>query len=165
MKLVSVLYIADCNNCSELVGFYYDATVEAHVNFTNYYEHFLNLSQLNFSQLLDHYEMMLTISHRLAVETSENEKNLTLQLSSVTNATLQADELLSMLNASLLSAMNDSHTAKVTHSNSMATLRRLDMLLNAISDIVSRNITVLSHRAEYIYNQILTKVSKLVCLQ
>lgn len=140
----------------------YNTTLEAHANFTNFYEHFLNLSQLNISQLLNQYETMLMISHSLAVETSENERNLTFQLSAIANATNQANESLDILSRNLSSAMNGDHTARVTHNDNMAMLRELDKLVNAISGIVRRNITVLSHQAEYNYNQILVKVSNLV---
>lgn len=140
----------------------YNATLEAHASLTNYHEYFLNLSQLNFSQLLDQYEMMLVISNNLALETSENERNLTFQLTFIANATIQANQLLDMLNRNLSLAMNGSHTARTTHSNSEVVLREIDTLVNTISDLVNRNITDLSRRTESFYDQILRTVSTLL---
>ena len=144
---------------------YYNTSLEAHVNFTTFYEHFLNLSQQNISQLVDRYQAMLRIAHNLAVETAKNERNFTFQLSVVANATTEANKLLDMLKRNLSSAVNGSRTAKLTHNNSTTTLRELDMLVKAIDNIISNNITVISNRTASIYGQILTKVSNLLCMQ
>ena len=144
---------------------YYNTSLEAHVNFTTFYEHFLNLSQLNISQLVDRYQAMLRIAHNLATETAKNERNFTFQLSAVANATTEANKLLDMLKRNLSSAVNGSRTARLTHNNSMTTLRELDMLVNAIDNIVSNNITVISNHTALIYDQILTKVSDFVYIQ
>ena len=142
---------------------YYNTSLEAHVNFTTFYEIFLNLSQLNISQLVDRYQAMLRIAHNLAVETAKNERNFTFQLSVIANATTEANKLLDMLKRNLSSAMNGSRTARLTHNNSMTILREVDMLVNAIDNIVS-NITVISNNTASIYDQILIKVSNLVCV-
>ena len=143
----------------------YNKSLEAHVNFTAFYEHFLNLSQLNIPQLLDRYQAMLRVAHSLSVETANNERNVTLQLSIIANATTEANKLLDTLKRNLSSAMNGSRTARLIHNNSMAILRELDMLVNSIGNIISHNITVTSNRTASINDQILTKVSKPVCMQ
>ena len=142
---------------------YYNTSLEAHVNFTTFYEIFLNLSQLNISQLVDHYQAMLRIAHNLAVGTAKNERNFTFQLSVIANATTEANKLLDMLKRNLSSAMNGSRTARLTHNNSMTILREVDMLVNAIDNIVS-NITVISNNTASIYDQILIKVRNFVCM-
>ena len=159
-KLNGKLYLVACSSCYKLVESFYNTTLEARVNFTKFHQHFLNISQLNISQLVSHYETMLIIHRGLATETAGNERNLTFHLSTIANATNQASELLDVLKRNLSLAINGDHSARTTHGNNMAVLMEVEELVNTISDIVSRNITSLSFRAEFIYNQILTKVSK-----
>ena len=140
----------------------YNATLEVHASLTNYHEYFLNISQLNFSQLLDQYEMMLMISNNLAMETNENERNLTFQLSFIANATIQVTQLLDILNRNLSLAMNGSRTARTTHSNSEVVLGEINTLVNIITDLVNHNITDLSHRTESFFDQIIKTVSTLL---
>lgn len=160
-----MLHFVACSGCYRLVELYYNTTLEAHENLTNFHEFFLNVSQLNISQMISHLQTILMIKRNLAVETTKNEKNLTFQLIMVANATMQANELLELLKRNLSSAMNGNHSASVTHSNNEAILKALNTLVNTISDIVSRNVTVLSNGAESVYNQILMKVSKFICMQ
>ena len=155
-----MLYTVACTGCYNLVELNYNVTLEAHSNLTSYYEYFLNISQLDVSQLLDHYEMMLVISNNLAMETSKNEKNVTLQLSVIANATIQASQHLDMLNRNLSAATNDNLIAATTHSNSEVILGEITTLVNTISDLVSGNITDLSRLAERYYDNILKMVSK-----
>jgi len=141
------------------VEFYYNTTLEARANFSAFYEHFLNLSQLNISQLANHYQTMLMMYRSLALGTSENERNLTSHLPIITNETIHANQILDMLKSNLSFAMNGSRDADITHANNVNIYMELEMLVNVISDIVSRNITVVSQKAESTYDQILTKVS------
>ena len=137
---------------------HYNRSLKVHANLTAIYEDFLNLSQQNISQLIDHYRAMLMMSYNLAVETTENERNLTNELSKIAHATTEANELLDLLMRNLSSAMNGSHVARATHNNSIALLMELGIQVNAIDNII-HNITEVSNHTMSVYNQILIKVS------
>ena len=137
---------------------HYNRSLELHANLTIIYEHLLNLSQLNISQLVDDYLAMLMISYNLAVKTTESEGNLTSELSEIARAATEANELLDMLKRNLSSAINGSRVARATHNNSVALLEELNIRINSIDNII-HNIMIESNRTMSIYSQILTKVS------
>lgn len=144
---------------------HYNRTLEAHVNFTKFYEHFLNISRLNISQLVSELQRKLTTYHGVAVETTKNARNLTSELSTIINATVETNELSNTLKRNLSSAVDGSHVANMTHDNNAAILTELDMLVNAISDVVSNNITVLAQHVANISSEISTKVSEIICVR